>query len=122
LTHSGLSIHLGEARGNQTDLAIYPNFIVDAYGQKLNCTQRRTLRFALGQLPPAGCSWLLTTHELPASLLVANRHTRYLLDFPILTVFVHDDDGRITLHVQNDSLSKAQESGSLPAPPVRSRW
>lgn len=102
--------------GNSAEEAIYPTYLVDADGQKLDGAHRYVLRFAPGQLPPVHSFWSLTMYELPASLLVANPLKRYLLNSPMLPDFVRDADGGITLHIQHDSPGKAREPNWLPAP------
>jgi len=102
--------------GNSADEAIYPTYLVDADGQKLDGAHRYTLRFAPGQLPPVNSFWSLTMYELPASLLAANPINRYLLNSPMLPDFVRDADGGITLYLQHDSPGKAEEPNWLPAP------
>jgi Protein of unknown function (DUF1214) len=70
--------------GNSKDEAFYPVYFTDASKQKLEGTNRYTLRFAPRQLPPVNAFWSLTMYELPASLLYANRLNRYLINSPML--------------------------------------
>jgi len=102
--------------GNSAAEAIYPTYMVDANGQKLDGSHRYTLRFAPGQLPPVNSFWSLTMYELPESLLVANPLDRYLVNSPMLPDLVRDADGSITLYLQHDSPGKAREPNWLPAP------
>jgi len=102
--------------GNSAAEAIYPTYMVDADGQKLDGSHRYTLRFAPGQLPPVNSFWSLTMYELPESLLVANPLDRYLVNSPMLPDLVRDADGSITLYLQHDSPGKAREPNWLPAP------
>jgi hypothetical protein len=102
--------------GNSKQEAIYPAYFVDAAGQKLDGTNRYTVHFPSGQLPPVNAFWSLTMYDLPASLLVANPINRYLLNSPMLPEFVKDVDGGLTLYVQNDSPGKDKEPNWLPAP------
>ena len=102
--------------GNSAAEAIYPIYMVDADGQKLDGSHRYTLRFAPGQLPPVNSFWSLTMYELPESLLVANPLDRYLINSPMLPNLVRDADGGITLYLQHDSPGKAGEPNWLPAP------
>ena len=102
--------------GNSAEEAIYPSYMVDADGQKLDGAHRYTLHFAPGQLPPTNSFWSLTMYELPASLLVPNPIDRYLLNSPMLPDFLRDADGGITLYIQHDSPGKAKEPNWLPAP------
>jgi hypothetical protein len=102
--------------GNSAEEAIYPTYMVDADGQKLDGAHRYTLRFASGQLPPANSFWSLTMYELPASLLMENPINRYLLNSPMLPDFVRDADDGITLYIQNQTPGKDKEPNWLPAP------
>jgi hypothetical protein len=74
------------------------------------------LRFAPGQLPPVHAFWSVTMYELPASLLVANPISRYLINSPMLPHLKRDADGGLTLDIQHDSPGSGQESNWLPAP------
>ncbi len=73
--------------GNSTLEALYPNYEVDADGQKMNGSHRYSVRFAPGQLPPVNAFWSLTMYELPANLLTANSLDRYLLNSTMLPQF-----------------------------------
>ena len=72
--------------GNSKQEAMYPVYAVDADGQKLDGSNRYTLRFAPGQLPPVNAFWSLTMYEMPSSLLVANPINRYLINSPMLPI------------------------------------
>jgi hypothetical protein len=102
--------------GNSREEAIYPIYTVDAAGKLLDGTNRYTLRFAPGDLPPVHAFWSLTMYELPSSLLTANRINRYLINSPMLASMKRDADGGMTLYVQNDSPGKDKEANWLPAP------
>src|ERR1017187_4655133 len=102
--------------GNSKQEAMYPMYGVDAAGQKLDGTNRYTLRFGPGQLPPVNAFWSLTMYELPASLLVANPLNRYLLNSPMLPQFKLDANGGLTLLIQKESPGKDKEANWLPAP------
>jgi hypothetical protein len=102
--------------GNSKLEAMYPFYAVDEAKQKLEGTNRYTLRFAPGQLPPVNAFWSLTMYELPASLLVANPLNRYLLNSPMLPQFKRDADGGLTLIIQNESPGQDKEANWLPAP------
>ena len=102
--------------GNSKDEAIYPLFALDANGQKLDGTNRYTLRFEPSQLPPANAFWSLTMYRMPEILLVDNPIDRYLLNSTMLSQFNMDDDGGLTLLVQHESPGKDQEANWLPAP------
>ena len=102
--------------GNSKQEAMYPVYTVDADGQKLAGSNRYTVRFAPGQLPPVNAFWSLTMYELPASLLVANPINRYLINSPMLPNLKLDADGGLTLIIQNESPGKDKEANWLPAP------
>jgi hypothetical protein len=102
--------------GNSKQEAMYPTYFVDATKQKLDGTNRYTLRFAPGQLPPVNAFWSLTMYELPQSLLAANPINRYLINSPMLPQLKRDADGGLTLIVQNESPGKDKEANWLPAP------
>jgi hypothetical protein len=103
--------------GNSKEEAMYPFYGVDADGNKLDgTTNKYTLHFAEGELPPVNAFWSLTMYKLPQSLLVENPIYRYLLNSPMLPSFVKDKDGGITLYLQNESPGKNKEANWLPAP------
>lgn len=102
--------------GNSREEAIYPVLAVDSQGERLNGSNRYTLTFPEGDLPPVNAFWSTTMYELPASLLVANPLNRYILNSTMLSQFVRDADGGITLYFQNESPDKDKEANWLPAP------
>ena len=102
--------------GNSKQEAIYPVYTVDDGGNPLEGSNRYTLRFAAGELPPVDAFWSLTMYSLPESLLVANPLDRYLVNSPMLPKFKKDADGGLTLYLQNESPGKDLESNWLPAP------
>jgi hypothetical protein len=102
--------------GNSKEEALYPVLAVDSEGAKLDGANSYTVRFPAGELPPVNAFWSLTMYELPASLLVANPLDRYLLNSTMLSQFVKDAGGGITLYLQNQSPGKDKEANWLPAP------
>jgi hypothetical protein len=102
--------------GNSKLEAMYPMYLVDEANQKLDGSNRYTIRFASDQLPPVNAFWSLTMYEMPQSLLVANPINRYLLNSPMLPQFKRDPDGGLTLLIQNESPGKDKETNWLPAP------
>jgi hypothetical protein len=103
--------------GNSKQEAMYPVFLVDGEGRKLDgASGRYTLRFEPGQLPPVHAFWSLTMYGLPESLLVENPIGRTLVNSPMLPGLVRDTDGGLTLLVQVESPGKEKEANWLPAP------
>jgi hypothetical protein len=102
--------------GNSKQEAMYPMYGVDSDGQRLDGTNRYTVRFPPGELPPVNAFWSLTMYEMPSSLLVANPLNRYLLNSPMLPQFKRDADGGITFTIQNGSPGSDKEANWLPAP------
>ena len=102
--------------GNTEEEAIYPTYYTDADGKNLDGSNKYTLRFEPGQLPPVHSFWSLTMYELPESLLVKNPINRYLLNSPMMDDFVRDTDGGITLYLQHESPGRDKEPNWLPAP------
>jgi len=102
--------------GNSKQEALYPLYSVDANGDKLDGSNRYTLRFAPGEARPVHAFMSLTMYKLPESLLVANPIDRYLINTPMLPELKKDADGGLTLYIQHESPGKAKESNWLPAP------
>src|SRR6202034_86889 len=102
--------------GNSKEEAVYPLYGVDQAGEKLSGVNKYALRFPPGQLPPVNAFWSLTMYGLPESLLVANPINRYLINSPMLPNLKKDDDGGLTLLIQNESPGKDKEANWLPAP------
>lgn len=101
--------------GNSKEEALYPNYYVDANGNKLNGVNRYIMHFQPGQLPPVNSFWSLTMYD-SSDLLVANPINRYLLNSTMLSQFKKDKDGGLTLYIQHDSPGKEREANWLPAP------
>ena len=59
--------------------------------------------------------WSLTLYDLPQSLLYANPLNRYLINSPMLAGLEHDEDGGVTLYVQNETPGAAKKANWLPA-------
>jgi hypothetical protein len=102
--------------GNSKQEAMYPAYSVDDAGQKLDGSNRYTLRFEPGQFPPVNAFWSLTMYELPQSWLVANPLNRYLINSSMLSQLKKDADGGLTLYIRNESPGKDKEPNWLPAP------
>lgn len=103
--------------GNSKEEANYPAYFTDSEGKPLDAASNRyTVRFEPGKLPPVNSFWSLTMYELPASLLTENPIDRYLINSPMEPELVRDADGGITLYIQHDSPGKDKEANWLPAP------
>jgi hypothetical protein len=102
--------------GNSKEEAFYPAYFVDADGRPFDGSNRYTLRFPAGALPPVRAFWSLTLYEMPASLLYANPLDRYLINSSMVPELVNDADGGITIYIQHDSPGPDREANWLPAP------
>jgi hypothetical protein len=102
--------------GNTATEAVYLGYQVDSAGKPLAGSNRYTVRFAKGDLPPVNAFWSLTMYNLPQQLLVANPLNRYLLNSPMLSDMKRDADGGLTLYIQHDSPGGETEPNWLPAP------
>ena len=103
--------------GNSKEEAVYPNYGNDSEGQPLDSSSNRyTLRFEKGALPPAHAFWSLTMYDGSTRTLVENRLNRYLINSPMAESFQQGQDGSVTIYLQKDSPGAALESNWLPAP------
>ncbi|MDZ7608319.1 MAG: DUF1214 domain-containing protein [Cyclobacteriaceae bacterium] len=103
--------------GNSKEEAFYPLDRTDSEGNPLDATTNKyTLTFKAGELPPVNAFWSLTMYNLPQSLMVDNPIDRYLINSPMLPDLKKNSDGGITLYIQNESPGKDLESNWLPAP------
>ncbi len=98
---------------NLPEDAIYPHAKVDADGKPLTGANRYTIHFGKGQLPPVGAFWSITMYN-SKQFFVANSIDRYAIGDRDKLKF--NDDGSLTLYVQNESPGKDRESNWLPAP------
>jgi hypothetical protein len=103
--------------GNSKEEAVYPNYGNDSEGQALDASSNRyTLGFEKGALPPADAFWSLTMYDGNTRTLVENRLNRYLINSPMAESFKLGPDGSVTIYLQKDSPGAALESNWLPAP------
>jgi hypothetical protein len=98
---------------NLPEDAIYPHAKVDADGKPLTGTNRYTIHFPKGQLPPVDAFWSITLYNAK-QFFVDNPIDRYAIGDRDKLKF--GDDGSLTLYVQNESPGKDRESNWLPAP------
>lgn len=103
--------------GNSKEEANYPAYFTDSKGKPLDgASNRYTVHFEPGELPPVNSFWSLTMYELPASLLTANPINRYLINSTMEPGLIRDADGGITLYIQHESPGSNKEANWLPAP------
>jgi hypothetical protein len=98
---------------NLPEDATYPLTRVDAEGKALTGANRYVIRFAKGQLPPVSAFWSVTMYNSKQAF-VDNPINRYAIGDRDKLKF--DDDGSLTLNVQQESPGKDKESNWLPAP------
>jgi hypothetical protein len=103
--------------GNDAVEALYPMLATDSDGNKPDTSSNRyTLTFPAGQLPPVNAFWSVTMYDAKTQLLIDNPIKRYLVNSPMLPGLTKNADGSLTIYIQKDSPGKDQESNWLPAP------
>jgi len=103
--------------GNDAAEALYPLLTADGDGQKLDtATNRYTLTFPAGSLPPAKSFWSVTMYDGKTQLLIDNPINRYLINSLMVPTLQTNPDGSVTLYIQKDSPGPDKESNWLPAP------
>jgi hypothetical protein len=103
--------------GNSPAEAVYPLLGTDSDGNKPDTsTNRYTLTFPDGGLPPINAFWSVTMYDGKTQLLIENPINRYLINSPMLPDLKKNPDGSITLYMQKDSPGADKESNWLPAP------
>jgi hypothetical protein len=103
--------------GNDAVEALYPILATDSEGKKLDAsTNRYTLTFPAGDLPPANSFWSVTMYDGKTQLLIENPINRYLINSPMLPDMKTNADGSLTIHLQKDFPGKELEANWLPAP------
>jgi hypothetical protein len=98
---------------NRTKDAIYPTSQTTAEGEPYNGANTYTLTFAKGQMPPVDAFWSLTMYD-GDYFFVENKLNRYTLSER--DKLKANDDGSVTLYIQNESPGTDKESNWLPAP------
>lgn len=97
--------------------ASYALLSTDSEGNEPDCRKNRyTLTFPKGQLPPVNAFWSVTMYDGKTQLLIENPMNRYLINSSMLPDLKKNDDGTLTVYIQNDSPGKDKESNWLPAP------
>jgi hypothetical protein len=103
--------------GNDSVEAAYPLTYTDADGDKLDGSKHNyTLTFPKGEFPPVNAFWSVTMYDGKTQLLIENPINRYLVNSPMLPDMKTNDDGSVTIYIQNKSPGKDKESNWLPAP------
>jgi hypothetical protein len=98
---------------NRTKDAVYPTSETTADGKPYNGANRYTMTFAKGQLPPVDGFWSLTMYDADY-FFVENKLNRYTLSQR--NKLKENEDGSVTLYLQNESPGTGKESNRLPAP------
>ena len=102
---------------NTTEEATYPFTREDATGATLDCSSNRyTLTFPAGRLPPVNAFWSVTMYDGRTQLLIQNPIDRYLINAPMLDQMRRNADGSLTIHIQKDDPGEAMRANWLPAP------
>lgn len=103
--------------GNSVEEALYPSYLVDATGQRLDTSKHRyAFRFNKNTLPPVGAFWSITMYDGVTRLLVSNPLKRYLINSSMLSDLKADQNGEIIIYMQHKSPGEELESNWLPAP------
>ncbi len=98
---------------NLAEDAIYPRATTDAKGEPLTGANQYVVHFQKGQLPPVGAFWSITMYNA-SQFFVPNPIDRYAIGDRDNLKF--NDDGSLTLYIQNESPGKDKETNWLPAP------
>jgi hypothetical protein len=98
---------------NRTKDAIYPTSETTADGKPYNGANKYTMTFPKGQLPPVNGFWSLTMYDANY-FFVENKLNRYTLSQR--NKLKENEDGSVTLYIQNESPGTDKESNWLPAP------
>jgi hypothetical protein len=103
--------------GNEAIEATYPITKSLASGEPLDGSKHDyTITFPAGQFPPVNAFWSITMYDGRTQLLIKNPIDRYLINSPMLPNLKKNDDGSLTIYVQNKSPGKDKEANWLPAP------
>jgi hypothetical protein len=106
------AIAKGAQPGQSLTQAQYALAGVDSEGNPFNGSNKYTLRFEKGQMPPVDAFWALTLYDakgFPVPKVIRNQIGTY-------DALKKDKDGSVTLYIQNASPGKNKESNWLPAP------
>lgn len=103
--------------GNSAAEAIYPSYLADSDGQPYDASSNRyTIRFIKGQLPPVKAFWSLTMYDGKTQLFIKNSLDRFLLNSSMMDQFKLEEDGSLVLHIAKQLPGVGLEPNWLPAP------
>ncbi|HEX3724765.1 MAG TPA: DUF1254 domain-containing protein [Pirellulales bacterium] len=113
LTRGAVQSMLG-ILANDPEEAVYLNTATDEEGNPLDGAHRYIIRFAAGELPKVKAFWSVTLYDAQHNL-ARNPISRYSIGdrSPGLQ---RDEDGGLTIYVQNTPPEPGKESNWLPAP------
>jgi hypothetical protein len=97
-----------------SDQVIYPNTSVDEAGRALTGESRYVLHFEHGQQPAALVFWNLAMYG-PDMMFVENEIHRYSIG-STTDGLIENDDGSLTLHIQQERPAPDKVANWLPAP------
>ncbi len=106
VTQLGLGANLPED-------AIYPLNLGDEDGKPLDGTNKYTLHFEKGAMPPVGAFWSITLYDKDG-YQVANTLNRFAVSSWM--PFKYNADGSLDLYFQNENPGNDKEANWLPAP------
>ncbi len=98
---------------NVPEDAIYPINLADDSGKPLDGTNKYTIHFDKGAIPPVGAFWSITLYDQDG-FQVANTINRFAVSSWM--PFKYNPDGSLDLYFQNASPGAEKESNWLPAP------
>ena len=102
---------------NDPEEATYPFTRVDSDGELLDGSKHNyVLTFQKDALPPTNAFWSVTMYDGKTQLLIKNAINRYLINSPMLPELKKNEDGSLTLYIQNKSPGADKEGNWLPAP------
>lgn len=107
----------GGIYGNDAVEAMYPMTRIDKTGEEMNGSKYNyTLTFPAGQLPPVNAFWSVTMYDGKSQFLIENPIGRYLINSPMLPNMKKNEDGSLTIYIQNENPGPDKQSNWLPAP------
>jgi len=101
---------------NDPTEASYPIIETDDSGAKLDASKNNySITFEKGKLPPVNAFWSLTMYD-GEQLMIENPLNRYLLNSTMLSDMKLNNDGSLTLYLQNKAPKNDVKNNWLPAP------